>query len=219
MPRAREVDPIPWLYTVTRVLCPFSSRVWLARLDGLEHLPRSGPALLASNHASFLDPWFIGLSLPRRPIRNLITARWYYRSALWRAAFRAYGTIPTDPRDPRGTIAAVVEAVRSGDCVTIFPEGRVSPDGRLQRGRVGLGHIAAISGAPVVPIGLRGNHEILPRDRRVPRFARLLEIRLGPPRTFPDAPVPEPDRRAAHRFVEEVMRDIARLSGQSLSAT
>ena len=186
---------------------------WRLGLDGPKrNIPREGPLIVAGNHSSFLDPWFISLSFPRR-LSYLITHRWYYRSKLWEFLFRAWGTIPVKERDPRGTIEQLCERLSRGDVIGMFPEGKISYDGRIQKLQTGVARVAAASGAPVLPVGIRGAYESLPRSRRFPRPSRVRVV-VGEPVLFPGAPLERPGREAIEAFNAELMRQLTELSGK-----
>ncbi len=205
-----------WLYRLNRLLMARAVRgYWRMRAVGaVEAIPREGPVLLAANHASYLDPWLIGAIVPWC-VRYLITREWYDRSRLANAIFRAFGTLPVEVGDPEATTAEVCRSLAEGSAVGIFPEGRISANGRLQRFRNGIGYMAARSGAPVIAMGIRGGFESLPKHRRVPRRTRVT-IHVAGPVFFPGAPIlgaaPKDDVRA---FVERLFAEIARLTGQS----
>jgi 1-acyl-sn-glycerol-3-phosphate acyltransferase len=204
-----------WLYRMTGILGPLLARpYWRVGMTGsVEMIPSKGSLLLVSNHASFLDPWFIGFAFPR-PVRYLINREWYDRSPLWRSFLRAYGAVPVVPKDPDATFAMVCEVLAAGDVVGIFPEGAISPDGHLRRFRSGVSVIAAKSGAPVLPVGLRGNFDALPRHRWVP-LPRRVTLHVGNPVHFPGAPVQGAvSREAAIRFRGHLFQEVSRLSGQ-----
>lgn len=200
-----------WLYRTLQLARPLR-HLWPIGGAGPVPLPREGGALLASTHASFLDPFFIGAVAPR-PIRFLMTESWYRRSRLSRILFDGCGVIATATLTPAATIAAVVRSLAAGDLVCVFPEGLISDDGRIRRFRHGIGWMAAVSGVPVYPCALDGNHRSLPRDRRWPRFVPV-EVRWGRPLRFPGGPRPRPDPREVHRFVERLADEICRLAGR-----
>jgi len=202
-----------WLYLVNRRLGPAIGVYWRLELTGeTQAIPGEGPLLACANHASYLDPWFIGMCFPR-PIRYLITDAWYYRSPVWQWFFRGWGTIPL-ARSPHATLDTVCRHLEAGEVVGIFPEGEISSDGRIQRFRPGISRIAARTGAPVVPIGLRGNIESLPRHRTVPRPTKVT-VHVGKPFRFDGSPCEGiPGREESEAFNAQLRESIVRLSGR-----
>lgn len=177
---SRGVNPV--IYWVLRaMLVPFFLVYFRMQRIGREHLPRSGPLLLASNHRSFLDPFVIG-TMVRRPVyymakRELFEKRWQ----AW--ILNALGAFPVDrgtgDRDAMATARAILER---GDCVVVFPEGtRVRP-GPLGDPRRGVGRLALETGAPVAPIAVIGTEDVRRGWRIRPRKVRL---RAGRPLLFP----------------------------------
>ncbi len=213
---AKSDSGAAWLYGVSRILVPPFRLLWRMRTFGASHVPARGPLILAANHTSFLDPWFIGATFPRSPIRFLINEPWYSRWRLGRILFRQLAVVPVKDGDPDSTIARVVEALHRGDVVGIFPEGGISHDGRPRRPRSGIAYIAARSGAPVIPCGLRGAFEALPRDRRIPR-RHDVHLHIGPAIRFAPTDRRDLDARDAREFARRVMREVNRLAGHSAS--
>jgi 1-acyl-sn-glycerol-3-phosphate acyltransferase len=206
-----------WLNRINCALGPVIGVYWRLGLDGnVEAIPRSGPLIVAANHSSFLDPWFIALPFPRR-LRYLINHRWYHRSPVWKRLFRAWGTIPVKERDPRGTIRQLREHLDRGQAIGMFPEGKISWDGRIQSPQTGVARVAASSGAPVLPVGIRGGFEALPRERRIPR-PRRVRIVVGGPLRFPTAPIERPEREAIEAFNQQLLSQLVALSGKPTRA-
>ncbi len=205
-----------WLYRLNRALGPVIGACWRLGIAGeVESIPRTGGFLVAPNHSSVLDPWMIGMRFPRT-VRWLITYRWYVRSRTAHFLFRSLGTVPVRPGDPAGTIDAVVEALEGGDGVGVFPEGGLSVSGRIRRFRSGIARMAARSGAPVIPVGVRGAFESLPSHRRLPRFRRVTIV-VGAPMRFPGSPLDaDPPRGEIETFVLALRAEVSRLSGKDL---
>lgn len=201
-----------WLAHFNRALGPVIGAYWRLQLVGeVDGIPRDGPLLVAANHSSFLDPWFIGMVFPRT-IRYLVANQWYHRNAVWNAVFRAFGTLSVNGGDPRETIRAIEEFLKRGNVVGIFPEGRVSHDGRVQRFHSGVARAAARSGVPVLPLGVRGGFESLPRHRRIPRPTRVA-VHVGTTLRFADSPrsgrIPQAEIREFNLVLEKEIRRLA----------
>jgi 1-acyl-sn-glycerol-3-phosphate acyltransferase len=204
-----------WIYDRgVQLLRPATRRFFRASTVGAEHVPARGPLLVAVNHGSFLDPWFVDSLFPRCPIRYLINEPWYRRSRLWTLLFDIKGVIPSRPSDPAETILRVVEHLLDGGIAGIFPEGRISHDGRMSPGQPGVAWMAALSGVPLLPCGLRGNFEAMPRHRRIPS-RRPVKLLIGEPLCFSDGPVPEPEPAAVHAFADRIMERICVLAGRN----
>lgn len=148
------------------------------------------PVILAPNHASFLDPVVLQAAIPHR-IVYLMSAR-YYRLPGLEWLFRRLGCIPIGSTGSSiGAIRGGIEALRTHGLVAIFPEGRRSDDGVLQQGFPGVATLAARTGALVVPVGIRGTHELFPRGARLPRPGAV-RVRFGRPIDFSRAPSTRP---------------------------
>jgi 1-acyl-sn-glycerol-3-phosphate acyltransferase len=184
----------PFIYRVLRMLLvPFFLVYLRMERIGREHLPRTGPLLLASNHRSFLDPFVIG-TMVRRPVyymakRELFEKRWQ----AW--ILNALGAFPVDrgagDRDAMETARAILER---GDCVVVFPEGTRVRSGSLGDPRRGVGRLALETGAPVAPIAVIGTERVRRGWRIRPRKVR---IRAGRPLLFPTTHRSSPTLAAA----------------------
>nr|WP_281504114.1 MFS transporter [Chromohalobacter beijerinckii] len=129
------------------------------RFRGRQSVPARGAALVVCNHVSFMDALILGGGCPR-PLRFLMD-RPIYESRWLNWFFRIAGAIPVDSErcDPGGVRRALDEvshALRQGEVVMLFPEGRLTPDGEMQRFRRGVDIILARDPVPVVPAGLAG---------------------------------------------------------------
>jgi 1-acyl-sn-glycerol-3-phosphate acyltransferase len=160
---------------------------------GREHLPRTGPLLLASNHRSFLDPFLIGTTA-RRPVyymakRELFEKRWQ----AW--ILNALGAFPVDRGTGDGDAMAAARAIlERGDCVVVFPEGTRIRRGPLGRPHRWIGRLALETGAPVVPISVIGTDAVRRGWRIRPRKVR---VRAGRPMLFPTVERCSPSLAAA----------------------
>jgi 1-acyl-sn-glycerol-3-phosphate acyltransferase len=160
------------------LLRPVFAIAFPLRRAGVEHIPRDGPAILAANHRTMLDPIVVGL-LARRPVHFIAMQELFrYR---WPARFlSALGAFPVDRRSANPEAVEIAQHILGrGDCLVIFPEGRCIPPGPLGTPRRGVGRLALATGAPVVPIALM---HAAPRWRFVPRSIR---VQVGAPLALP----------------------------------
>ncbi|GAB3452729.1 lysophospholipid acyltransferase family protein [Kineococcus endophyticus] len=200
------------------VVGPLCRALYRPRVVGLENVPASGPALLAANHLSMMDPVLLPVVLPRRisfvARADLFTGRGLRgRAVSW--FVRGVGMVPVDRAGGRASqagIDAAVEALAQGRCFGIFPEGTRSPDGRLHRGRTGVARIALASGQPVVPVALVGT-DLLFRRTRLPRLRRVGVV-FGEPLDFSHHRGRSTDPEVLRAITDEVQAAVARLSGQ-----
>jgi 1-acyl-sn-glycerol-3-phosphate acyltransferase len=199
------------------LLKPLLLATYDLRVEGLENVPKKGPAIIAANHLSFLDSFFIPLMIKRRKVTYLAKAD-YFNS--WKTAwfFRMVGQIPIERDDKsqaREALDAGVDVLKSGKLLGIYPEGTRSPDGRLYRGRTGVARIALAAGVPVVPCGLSGTEEVMPKNAKRPHLRHVtIVVRFGKPLDFSASAGKERDRNVLRTVTDEVMNAIVRLSGQ-----
>lgn len=193
-----------WLNRLTARNHSLFGLKWKFRLEEEEPVPRKGPLILAPNHVSYLDPWYLIWFFPRLPIHHLMNREWFERTTAWNLFFRANGTVPVTPNDPEETLASVRKVLDKERAICIFPEGGISKDGTLQRFRPGIGWFAAVLDVPVYPMGILG--------ARFPKNGTIT-LRVGKPMHYPN-PGPDPSRRETFAFVKEVRKEVLRLTGQ-----
>lgn len=182
-------------------------------VHGTEHLPRRAPAVIASNHVSYVDFAAIQAARPEgwSPLRFL--ARWdLVPPGIGAPVMRRVGLIPVDERRrPGGSLPEALQALDDGRALGIHPEGRVRPSPVPQRGRSGAVRIAAAAGVPLVPCSVWGSQRILTRGRRAPdlRGGIDVHVRFGPSVTT---------RGTALDATRRLMAAIAALTQASLTA-
>ena len=213
-----------YLYWVMKVvLTPVLVVTFRPRIEGVGHVPRQGPALLACNHTSYLDWLLLPLVVRFRRISFLAKLEYFTRSGLRGRAqayfFTATGQVPIDRAGAHASGAALRTAVRllrEGRLVGVFPEGTRTRDGRLNRGRTGVARMAAETGVPVVPCATVGTFAVAPPGARVPR-PRKIAVRFGEPMP-PVCPLGEtPTSEQLRAWTDELMARICALSGQEYS--
>lgn len=187
---------------------------------GRKNVPRRGPVILVSNHLSFADHFFGPLPLPRKLV-FLAKAEYFngkgLKGLLSRAFFSGSGQIPIDRTGGQASERALRSGLRvlaAGNVLGIYPEGTRSPDGRLYRGRTGVARLALESRAPVVPCAMIGTFEFLPSGSWRPNMKVRPGVIFGTPMEFSRFYGKESDRAALREITDEIMAEIAKLSGQ-----
>jgi 1-acyl-sn-glycerol-3-phosphate acyltransferase len=200
--------------------------LWRPHIVGGERIPLTGPVIIASNHLSFIDSVVIPLAVPRR-VCFLAKAEYFegrgLRGRMTAWFFRAVSAVPVrrdSSSDSMASLELAMDVLRAGLAFGIYPEGTRSRDGRLYRGRTGVGWLAMQSGAPVVPVALVGTNDVQPVGSRLPR-RRPVTVAFGTP--VDPAPwiasvsASGGAGRARREITDAVMASIAAMSPQELA--
>jgi 1-acyl-sn-glycerol-3-phosphate acyltransferase len=207
-------------YQVSRALAgPFLRMLWRPEITGGEHIPRTGGAIIASNHLSIVDSVFLPLMLDR-PLTFAAKSEYFTGkrpAQLFAGAYlRATRQLAVDrdtARAAQDMLDAALGLLKAGDLFGIYPEGTRSPDGRLYRGRTGVGWLALASQVPVIPVAMLGTDRVLPPGHTVPGLHKV-GIRVGKPMTFEAYQGKGSAAQARRAITDDVMKAIQALSGQ-----
>jgi 1-acyl-sn-glycerol-3-phosphate acyltransferase len=207
-----------WIFKA--ILKPLLLATYDLRVEGLENVPKKGPAIIAANHLSFLDSFFIPLMIKRRKVTYLAKAD-YFNS--WKTAwfFRMVGQIPIERDDKsqaREALDAGVDVLKAGNLLGIYPEGTRSPNGKLYRGRTGVARLALAANVPIIPCGLIGTQEVMPKNAKFPHLRHVtIRVNFGKPLDFSDHAGKQRDRQVLRSVTDDVMDAIVELSKQERS--
>ena len=197
-----------WFYQPGAFICGLLARIFFrARVEGVEHVPRTGPFILVANHCSNLDPPIIGWATGHKVGRvihfmaKMEMRRWPV--AGWLAQNSGVIFVRRGEAD-RAAQKAALDALAAGRPVALFPEGTRSRDGRLRQGRGGAAFLAMRSGAPLLPVAISGTHRIFPGRSRFPHGSRVV-VRIGEVFTLGHVPDGRLDRAALADGTERIM--------------
>ena len=186
---------------------PLLSLLGRPKVEGLDYVPHSGAAILASNHLAVADSFYLCLVVRRR-ITYLAKAEYFTGTGLkgWftRWFYTAAGQVPIDRTDADSAQNALDTAERilnQGKLLGMYPEGTRSPDGRLYKGKTGLARLALQTGVPVIPVAMIGTNVVNPPGSKMWRFGRV-QVKFGKPMDFSRF-----EGLAGNRFIERAVID------------
>ncbi|MFF1380413.1 lysophospholipid acyltransferase family protein [Streptomyces sp. NPDC058308] len=201
------------------LLGPLLRLMFRPRIEGLEHVPDNGAAIVAGNHLSFSDHFLMPAIIKRR-ITFLAKAEYFtgpgIKGRLTAAFFHSAGQIPVDRSGKEAGQAAIREGLgvlRKGELLGIYPEGTRSHDGRLYKGKVGVAAMALKAQVPVVPCAMIGTFEAQPPGQKLPNLKRVT-IRFGEPLDFSRYVGMDNEKAVLRAVTDEIMYAILGLSGQ-----
>jgi 1-acyl-sn-glycerol-3-phosphate acyltransferase len=179
--RARRRGP-DWTYPLLRVISfPLCRLVYRLRTEGASLVPREGPVILAPNHFSAMDHWFVGMMLPRR-IRFMAKSQLFKSRALeWALSHLGAFPVRRGQQDEEAMLTATT-ILGQGGALVMYIEGGRSRSGRIgSAARPGIGRLALETGTPIVPVAIHGSERA--RNWRRLQFPAVI-VRYGEPMRF-----------------------------------
>jgi 1-acyl-sn-glycerol-3-phosphate acyltransferase len=189
-------------------------------IEGLEHIPARGGAILAGNHLAVADSFLVPL-LVRRRITYLAKREYFIQPGFigWikKVFFTGVGQVPVDRAvgsEAQAALDTAIRLLREGKLLGIYPEGTRSPDGRLYKGKTGVARMALEAGVPVIPVAVIGTNKLNPIGSRMWR-PHHVHIRIGEPLDFSRYAGMAGDRFIERSMTDEIMYTLMELSGQT----
>ncbi|MEV4314460.1 lysophospholipid acyltransferase family protein [Actinocrispum sp. NPDC049592] len=188
--------------------------------EGLENLPKSGGAILASNHLAVSDSFFMPLVIPGRRVTFIAKMEYFtgtgIKGTLKRWFFTGMGQIPMDRTGGSAAQAALdtgVRLLKEGNLLGIYPEGTRSPDGRLYKGKTGIARMALTAKVPIIPVAMFGTDIANPIGSKMWKPTKI-RVKFGEPIDLSRYEGMEGDRFVERSITDEVMYALMELSGQ-----
>ncbi|MCF7548329.1 MULTISPECIES: 1-acyl-sn-glycerol-3-phosphate acyltransferase [Pseudonocardia] len=189
-------------------------------IEGIEHVPEHGGAILASNHLAVADSFLLPLQLKRR-VTFLAKSEYFtepgFKGFLKKQFFSGVGQVPIDRSGGNAAQAAMDTAVRllkEGKLLGIYPEGTRSPDGRLYKGKTGVARMALEANVPVIPVAMIGTDKVNPIGSTLWRPGHV-HVKIGEPLDFSRYEGMAGDRFIERSMTDEIMYSLMELSGQT----
>ncbi len=202
-----------WL--IKKLLSPLVKAVWVEKVEGIENIPRTGSAILAFNHCSYMDFITFGAVSPR--LVFYLAGEVFFKKWWWRPLVILTGQVKVDrqSKDKSNSIKQALSILKQQKLLGIFPEGTRSANGKLQKAYSGVAKIAIASQVNIIPVGLIGTYEIMSRHNKFPKLNKKCRIIIGNPIDLSEYYGQEYNQEIIDMITnKKIMPEIARLSGQ-----
>ncbi len=206
-----------WYSFLKFLFSPLVRLIWVKKVEGLENIPPKGAVIIAANHQSYFDfICFIAVS-PRKI--HYLAAEKFYESPFWKPLMKMTGQIKVERQvgDKMDAVDKANSILNEGKMLGIFPEGTRSADGEMHKPFSGVARFALKNRAPVIPVGIKGTFEILPRQKRFPKFKKIAEIKIGKLMYFEEYYGEENDKVILEKITDKIMSEIAVLADKKIN--
>jgi 1-acyl-sn-glycerol-3-phosphate acyltransferase len=207
-----------WVFKYV-AFAPLCRLLFRPSVSGAENIPKSGGAILVSNHISAGDTFLLPSMIKRRltfPAKVELFHGQGLRGRILARFLKSVGQLPMDRSGGRASgtsMEGVLGVLRRGDLLGIYPEGTRSPDGRLYKGKTGVARLVLQAGVPVVPVAMINTELVPSRFFKIPMMRRP-KIRIGKPMDFSAYAAAGNDRDVLRWITNEIMNAVMELSGQ-----
>lgn len=200
-----------------KIIGPLFIKIFVKKITNLKSdYPK--PFIIALNHASYLDPPIIGSIF----IKNLnIKIHFIGKEELFsllpsRIFHEAVGTINLNYSKDKGKSAfkTAITYLKKGKIVGIFPEGKMTLNGRLSKGKVGIAKLVLKARVPVLPMAVKGTNKLLPVTKSIPKFKKEVILKVGELTYFDNFYTHKFDKKTLRVITDKIMKDISKLSNQ-----
>ena len=202
-------------YPIAKLVIKPIIGLWIRRIEGMENIPKDKPFIVAANHASYYDALLVPSVVAPVADKKIIALvnSFYWKPFLTRFFLNLWKAIPVyvekdnfSKKKNQEAVEKALGSIKKGNILMIFPEGKRSYDGKLQKAYTGIAKIALKARVPVLPVGVIGANNVLPRGAILPRFKRC-RVNIGKPIYFEK-------QKNKDEMTRIIMKEIAKLIGQ-----
>ena len=197
-------------------IIPLTLKIWAKRVNGIENTPKQGPFIIAANHASYMDHFIIIGTFVKHLNKKIhfLSKKEHFDSPLKAVWHRWAGAIPLDrAKGGKQALRWAIKALKNGKIIGIHPEGTRTLTGKIQKGKTGVARLVLEAKVPVLPVGLIGTFEILPKGKYMPKFKKAT-MNIGKLMSFEKYYNKKITKSLLRKITNEIMREIAKLSNQ-----
>ena len=204
------------VYPIAKLIFVPIIDIWIKEVNGINNIPMQGPFVIAANHESYMDHLIIVKTFVTHLNKKIhfLSKKEHFSNPIKSIWHRWAGAIPLD-RETKGAEALkwAIKALKSGKIIGIHPEGTRTLTGKLQRGKTGVARLALAAKVPVVPVGLIGTFEILPKGRYIPKLKKAT-MNIGKPLYFNKYYNKKITKKLLRETTDIIMKEIAKLCKQ-----
>jgi 1-acyl-sn-glycerol-3-phosphate acyltransferase len=210
------------VYPIEKIILIPIYKLWIGKIEGKGNILKDKPFIIAINHTSYYDVMVLPSLIV--PITNkkmsVLVNNHYWKNFITRAFLNYYDCIPLfvkkqkiSKQKNKKSLEKAVDYLKDNRVLMIFPEGKRSGDGKLNKGYKGVAELALKSKTPVIPAGIIGSDEVLPKGKIFPRFKRC-KVNIGKPMYFNKYYGKKPTKKILEEITREIMKEIGKLIGQ-----
>lgn len=209
-------------FTITPIVKSFIfvvTHLWVDEVTGLKNLPRDRAFIIAPNHSSYIEHVIIGSIVLSHRLKRLyfIAKKEHFESLYqqsWHGLWDNYVTyIPIDRNQGEKALEKTLAYLKKGAVIVIYPEGTRTLTGKIQKGKTGVARLALGAKVPVIPLGIIGTFEILPKGKRIPTLKKA-KLHFGEPMYFDKYYNKKITKKLLRKITNDIMGKIAKLSNQ-----
>jgi len=204
------------VYPIAKLIFAPIIDIWIKEINGLNNIPVQGPFIITANHESYMDHLIIVKTFVMHLNKKIhfLSKKEHFSNPIKSIWHRWAGAIPLD-RESKGTEALkwAIKALKSRNIIGIHPEGTRTLTGKLQRGKTGVARLALAARVPVVPVGLIGTFEILPKGKYIPELKKAT-MNIGKPLYFDKYYSKKITKKLLREITNKIMKEVAKLCKQ-----
>ena len=202
-------------------IIPLLKLFLIKEVKGIGNLPQDGKFVVTPNHQSFFDDWVvpIGIVLNLDKKLHMYANRNYFKNPLFKWYLNHTGSIPVEVHyapDKKEinekAFQKALQYLQNKEPICIYPEGHRSPDGKLQEAKVGAAHLALAAKVPILPIGIMGSKEVLPKGKKFPRIKKIIQLNIGKPIYLDKYYGKENNKKVLKEVTTLIMKEIGKLT-------
>jgi len=204
------------VFPIAKIIIPPVVKLWIKEVNGLKNIPEKGHFIVAANHSSYIDNLIIGSIIVPYIDKKIywLAKKEHFETFFQRLWHNYVGAIPLDRQSGgKEVLRFAVTALKHKEIIAIYPEGTRTLTGKIQKAYTGIARLALFSKAPVLPIGLTGTFEILPKGKNIPKLKRAT-MNIGTPMTFEKYYNKKINKKMLREVTTAIMKEIAKLSKQ-----